>query len=413
MHSSAASERQVHAHCLLSVVCSVNRITCSRCLSLLMLNQPSRNHLPTLYSCSPQKSHAVQPNLYMSVCCLTTVWQPSYANSYGFYDDPCEADIVPHCSQWLRDSTPNLRSAQSGAAAGAWHRCFAFGSAFNALHRQQVALQVSGKHHLWRSNSITRGILRPPHLQFHLPLHLESQLLTWDTLPDDGSAAVSKWRLAPPLAPVSTALTCTTAQTMNLNRRFLAAPRHCHCRGASAWHSVCASQHLEVSCSTRHLGGESQRAQGLARRQGLRIDVHEHQRFAVATQAWLQPDTDHMLIQQLWQMLPGKRLCWHCCASAVAVMAAQQTTAFRGQTASVQQRTCSRWVSLELRYGMWDALAESAPNTSPRADRLLLMAHASFCRCPAASLRLNRSLQWQTLRRHVQYQMVYNIPILH
>ena len=44
---------------------------------------------------------------------------------------------------------------------------------------------------------------------------------------------------------------------------------------------------------------------------------------------------------------------------------------------------------------MWDALAESAPNTSPRADRLLLMAHASFCRCPAASLRLNRSLQSQ------------------
>jgi hypothetical protein len=47
---------------------------------------------------------------------------------------------------------------------------------------------------------------------------------------------------------------------------------------------------------------------------------------------------------------------------------------------------------------MWDALAESAPKTSPRAERLLLMAHASFCRCPAASLRLNRSLQLQTPR---------------
>ena len=44
---------------------------------------------------------------------------------------------------------------------------------------------------------------------------LKSLLLTWDTLPDDGSAAVSKCRLAPPFAPVSTALTCTTAQTMN------------------------------------------------------------------------------------------------------------------------------------------------------------------------------------------------------
>ena len=55
------------------------------------------------------------------------------------------------------------------------------------------------------------------------------------------------------------------------------------------------------------------------------------------------------------------------------------------------QAACPTCVSLLLRYGTCPLLLCSEAMTSPRADRLLLMACASFSCCPATSLRAMRS----------------------
>ena len=58
--------------------------------------------------------------------------------------------------------------------------------------------------------------------------------------------------------------------------------------------------------------------------------------------------------------------------------------------------TCSRWVSLELRWGMWELLAARAENTSPRALRDLLIRQASLARCPSTPDFASLSLQQAT-----------------
>ncbi len=60
---------------------------------------------------------------------------------------------------------------------------------------------------------------------------------------------------------------------------------------------------------------------------------------------------------------------------------------------SCPTHTCSKYVSLLLRYGTWLLLAASAANTSPMLLRLWLIAHASALRWPSARLRSSLSLK--------------------
>ena len=49
-------------------------------------------------------------------------------------------------------------------------------------------------------------------------------------------------------------------------------------------------------------------------------------------------------------------------------------------------------MSLELRWGTWALRADRAENTSPSADRDLLIRQASLALCPSTPERANRSL---------------------
>ena len=49
-------------------------------------------------------------------------------------------------------------------------------------------------------------------------------------------------------------------------------------------------------------------------------------------------------------------------------------------------------MSLELRWGTWGLRADRAENTSPSADRDLLIRQASLALCPSTPDRANRSL---------------------